>query len=174
MGEMFKGDSPEYKFEARKLETQQLRNQARVRLAMEAGIHPLFIDEPNMRLWEMRPYVALADRLGYVTTIVEPADISEKWDDVDFLAGANDTLERREEGRVVSRGMLAGLLDAFEPLSTQGDPLHAVRSSKQGGAPAIAPPSDADGGPRPSKIGAHSAPGPSKKAGAKNTRPPHW
>merc|ERR1719253_173047 len=104
--EMFKGDCPEYKFEANKLETQQLRNQARVRLAMEAGIHPLFVDEPNMRLWEMRPYLVLAERLGYVPTIVEPADICEKWDVVYFLSSASDTLERREIGKVVSRDVL--------------------------------------------------------------------
>merc|ERR1712093_973247 len=60
--ETFSGDAVEYHFDPRKLETQQLRNQARVRLAMEAGIHPVFIDEPNVRLWEMRPYVALAER----------------------------------------------------------------------------------------------------------------
>lgn len=92
---MFKGDSPEYKFASNKLENQQLRNQARARLAMEAGIHPLYIDAPNTRLWEMRPYLALAERLGYVTTIMEPFEISEKWDDIDFVTSANDTLERR-------------------------------------------------------------------------------
>merc|ERR1712110_326056 len=43
-----------------KLDNQRLRNQTRVRLAMESGIHPLFIDEPNLRLWEMKPYLALA------------------------------------------------------------------------------------------------------------------
>jgi len=135
--EMFKGDSPEYKFEASKLETQQLRNQARVRLAMEAGIHPLYIDAPNMRLWEMRPYLALAERLGYVTTVMEPIEISEKWDDIDFMAPANDTLERREMGKVISRDMLAGFISAFEPLPEGGDPLAAVQSARQGGSPAV-------------------------------------
>merc|ERR1712083_220835 len=100
--EMFKGDNPEYKYDPKKLEIQQLRNQARVRLAMEAGIHPLYIDEPNLRLFEMRPYLALAERLGYVVTIVEPSEISDKWSDVDFLVSANDTVERNTLGKVVS------------------------------------------------------------------------
>lgn len=146
--EMFKGDCPEYKFEALKLETQQLRNQARVRLAMEAGIHPVYIDEPNMRLWEMRPYLLLAERLGYVTTIVEPADICEKWDDKDFLSPANDTLERREMGKAVSQDMLAALVSVFEPLPMHSDPLDVIRSARQGGAPAIVKALGA--GPRPS------------------------
>merc|ERR1712224_267572 len=127
----------EYLFEARKLEVQQLRNQGRVRLAMEAGIHPLFVDEPNMRFWEMRPYLVLAERLGYVATIVEPGDINEKWDDVDFLFVANDTCERREIGKVVSKEKLAAMVTAFESLPLVNDPLDAVRSAKQAGAPAI-------------------------------------
>lgn len=135
--ESFKGDSPEYLFESRKLEMHQLRNQARVRLAMEAGIHPLFVDEPNMRLWDMRPYLILAERLGYVTTMVEPGDICEKWDDIDFLVAANDTIERHDMGKVVSQDVLTALVDAFEALPLQSDPLDAVRSAKQAGAPVV-------------------------------------
>merc|ERR1719161_3145431 len=94
-----------------------------------------------MRLWEVRPYLDLAEKLGYVTTVVEPIEISEKWDDVDFMAPANDTLERREMGKVISRDMLAGFISAFEPLPASADPLAAVQSSKQGGAPALVEPS---------------------------------
>jgi len=141
--EKFIGDGPEYKFEPNKLETQQLRNRARLRLAMESGIHPLYIDAPNMRLWEMRPYLDLAEKLGYVTTIVEPIEISEKWDDADFMAPQTDTLERRDMGKVISRDMLAGFVNVFEPLPVHGDPLDAVRSARQGGAPAVVKPSSA-------------------------------
>lgn len=135
--EMFKGDCPEYIFDPQKLGTQQLRNQARVRLAMEAGIHPLFVDEPNMRLWEMRPYLALAERLGYVTTVVEPLEICERWDDLEFLVAANGTLERREAGKVVSREVLSALVDDFESLPTSGDPLENIRTARQGGAQTV-------------------------------------
>jgi hypothetical protein len=135
--ELFKGDSQGYKFEERKLETHQLRNQARTRLAMEAGIHPLFVDEPNMRLGEMRPYLILAERLGYVTTIVDPIEICDRWDDVDFLFPLNDTLERREMEKVVSKARLAAFVDKFEPLPLQRDPLDAIRFAKQTGAAVV-------------------------------------
>jgi predicted kinase len=133
--ETFAGEGPEYKFDVSKLDNQRLRNQARVRLAMESGIHPLFIDEPNMRLWEMKPYLALADRLGYVTTIVEPSDICDKCDDIAFLTSTNDTVERNELGKAVSREMLKAMLDSFEPLPADGE--DAVRDSKQGDAPSV-------------------------------------
>merc|ERR1719247_3078241 len=95
----------------------------------------------------MRPYLDLAEKLGYVTTVVEPIEISEKWDDVDFMAPANDTLERRETCKVISRDMLAGFISSFEPLPASADPLAAVQSAKQGGAPALIKPVS---GPRPS------------------------
>jgi len=129
--EMFKGDNPEYKYDAKKLENHQLRNQARVRLAMEAGIHPIYIDEPNLRLFEMRPYLALAERLGYVVTVVEPHEISDKWSDVEFLASANDTVLRSEVGKVVSRELLQAMLDAYEVLPSDQDPTDVVRAAKQ-------------------------------------------
>jgi predicted kinase len=133
--ETFAGEGPEYKFDVTKLDNQRLRNQARVRLAMETGIHPLFIDEPNLRLWEMKPYLALADRLGYVTTIVEPSDICDKWDDIAFLTSSNDTVERNEIGKAVPRELLKAMLDSFEPLPADGE--DAIRDAKQGDAPSF-------------------------------------
>ncbi|CAE7703801.1 N4bp2l1 [Symbiodinium pilosum] len=61
-----------------KLEAAHRRNEARALLAMEAGIHPVFIDSSNLRLWEMRPYLLLAERLGYVVHFVEPWEICAK------------------------------------------------------------------------------------------------
>merc|ERR1712008_376609 len=101
--EQFKGDDAVYKFEASKLESFHCRNEKRVRLAMEAGVHPLYVDCANVRLWEMRPYVLLAERLGYVVTVIQPQDICEKWDDVSFLVSANDTADRRKSGKAVQK-----------------------------------------------------------------------
>lgn len=42
----------------------------------QAGIHPLYVDSPNMRLWEMRPFVELADRLGAPRRLARP-----RWED---------------------------------------------------------------------------------------------
>jgi len=126
--EQFKGDDAVYKFEVSRLESAHCRNETRARLAMEAGIHPLYIDCANMKLWEMRPYVLLAERLGYVTTLIEPQDICEKWDDVAFLASANDTSDRRRVGKVVNKSMLAAMVKAFEHQDLE-DPIKAIRGA---------------------------------------------
>jgi len=126
----FTNDGAVYKFVARKLEKYCARNETRVRLAMEAGIHPIFVDDTHMRLWEMRPYVKLADRLGYVTTIVEPYDICEMWDDLDYLVSANDTTDRRWMGKVVPRDVVKALLTVYEPTYEYDDPLDAVRAAR--------------------------------------------
>lgn len=126
------GDSgPTYKFQIQKLEAYHHRNELRVRLAMEAGIHPLFVDCTNLRLWEMRPHVLLADRLGYVVTIVEPNEVSEQWDNVDFLVSANATTQRSSVGKVVPRGAITPLVEAFEALPKEGDALQAVRDARR-------------------------------------------
>jgi len=155
--EQFTSDGATYKFESYRLESYCHRNEMRVRLAMEAGIHPIFVDDANMRLWEMRPYLMLADRLGYVTTVVEPHDICEKWDDLDFLVSANDTTERRRLGKVVPRGVVKALLDVFDPLPDLAEPLEAIRNSQRTAEPRVVeavpvPPEVSDDMPRPSKI----------------------
>merc|ERR1712151_606680 len=91
----------------------------------------------NLRLFEMRPYLALAERLGYVTTIVEPSEISDKWSDVDFLASANDTVERNDIGKAVSHELLQAMLDAYEALPSEQDPTDVIRAAKQGDAPPV-------------------------------------
>lgn len=130
--EMFKGDhEATYKYDVEKLETHLHRNEVRVRLAMEAGIHPLFVDCSNLKLWEMRPYISLAERLGYVTSIVDRSDICEKSDDLEFLVAANDTQERRHLGKVVTRGMIAAMIKAFEPMPPGVDPVEAIRNAER-------------------------------------------
>jgi len=132
--EQFQGDDVMYKFEATKLESYHSRNEGRVRLAMEAGIHPLYVDCTNLRLWEMRPYVLLAERLGYVVTVVEPGDICGKWDDIDFLASANDTSDRQTRGKVVHRSLLTAMVRAFEPIGLD-EPVKAIKEAQRNEGP---------------------------------------
>jgi len=127
--EKYGPNGPEYKFQVQKLEAHHARNEARVQLAMEAGIHPLYVDCPNLKLWEMQPFVKLADDLGYVVNIVEPNDVCDRWDDLDFLVAASDTPERRGVGKIVSRGTIAPLLNTYEPMPMDQDPLAVVRSA---------------------------------------------
>lgn len=129
--ETFKQGESTYQFKAHKIESYLSRNETRTRLAMEAGVHPLFVDCPNLRIWEMRAYVLLADRLGYVTTLVEPKEICEKWNDMDYLMAANDTTDRQSSGKTVERGLVSALLTSFEPLENLEDPLPEIRSAKR-------------------------------------------
>eukprot|EP00929_Paragymnodinium_shiwhaense_P111848 TRINITY_DN80137_c0_g1_i1.p1 TRINITY_DN80137_c0_g1~~TRINITY_DN80137_c0_g1_i1.p1 ORF type:complete len:1004 (-),score=236.63 TRINITY_DN80137_c0_g1_i1:182-3193(-) len=115
-------EGTEYKFQPEKLEVVHGMNEARVRLAMEAGVHPLFVDCPNLKLWEMRPYIKLADRLGYVVTIVEPSQVNERWKDINFILTANDTSARHEAGNILQRPLLQAMAKAFEQLpADEGD-----------------------------------------------------
>jgi len=139
--EQFKEEGAVYNFDVSKLEGHHSRNEVRVRLAMEAGVHPLYVDCANLRLWEMRSFVLLAEKLGYVAAVVEPRDICEQWSNLQFLVAANDTAERRSAGKVVGADMLAAFLKEFEPLPPARDPLDAVRKAQREGPRTVeAPP----------------------------------
>lgn len=149
--ETFKNGEANYEFKAHKLESYWSRNETRTRLAMEAGIHPLYIDCPNLRLWEMRAYILLADRLGYVTTVIEPETICEKWNDVEYLSAANDTSERKNSGKRVARGLVSALLQVFEPLQHPDDASSEIRNSKRPeGSRVVEATTDEPQGKRPS------------------------
>eukprot|EP00928_Gymnodinium_smaydae_P038718 TRINITY_DN26642_c0_g3_i1.p1 TRINITY_DN26642_c0_g3~~TRINITY_DN26642_c0_g3_i1.p1 ORF type:complete len:979 (-),score=142.37 TRINITY_DN26642_c0_g3_i1:96-2957(-) len=125
--ETFGENGAAYEFKASKLEVYHARNEARVRLAMEAGLHPLYVDCPNMKLWEMRPYVKLADRLGYVITVVDPHEIARSADDLSFLTTANDTVMRHTSGKSVSKVALAAMLRTFEQVPDGADAADEIR-----------------------------------------------
>jgi len=142
--EHFEGTQAVYQFDSAKVESYTAKNEMRVRLAMEAGIHPIYIDCPNLRHWEMQPYLDLADQLGYVTNIVEPQDICEKWEDSAFLASATDTMSRQQRGKVISQGQIAGMLKAFEPLQgevaseiVKSDPDKIIRAASRPEGPRV-------------------------------------
>lgn len=128
--EEFKGDETAYTFDVKRLAAVHKQNELRTRFAMEAGIHPIFVDCSNLRLWEMRPYVLLAEKMGYVTHVVEPREICERWNDLEYLASANGTQERQTMGKVVPKELLASLLKAFEPLPKQ-DPIQAIAKAQK-------------------------------------------
>eukprot|EP00933_Yihiella_yeosuensis_P019305 TRINITY_DN15661_c0_g2_i1.p1 TRINITY_DN15661_c0_g2~~TRINITY_DN15661_c0_g2_i1.p1 ORF type:complete len:994 (+),score=226.39 TRINITY_DN15661_c0_g2_i1:65-3046(+) len=129
--ETFAGDASVYKFEAHRLEQYHRRNEVRVRLAMEAGIHPLFVDCPNLGLWEMQPYMALAERLGYVVTIVEPQDINRKCNDAGWLEAASATSERKRLGKAHRKPALDAMVKVFEPMPEYQDPHEVISAAKR-------------------------------------------
>merc|ERR1712008_578197 len=78
-------DAVEHLFDLPKLEMAYACNEARVRLAMEAGIHPLYVDNSHLQLWEMGVYARRAREAGYEVSIVAPQDIYFDWESVDDL-----------------------------------------------------------------------------------------
>jgi len=140
--EEFKGDDAAYRFELHRLEAAHKHNELRARFAMEAGIHPLFVDCTNLRLWEMRPYVQLAERLGYVSSVIEPHEICERWDDIEYLAAANGTIARQASGRTVQIELLGAMLREFEPLPKSSDALEAIRQAQRPAGKRVVDPQD--------------------------------
>mmetsp|Transcript_31967 Transcript_31967/g.72948 ORF Transcript_31967/g.72948 Transcript_31967/m.72948 type:complete len:823 (+) Transcript_31967:102-2570(+) len=127
----YEGGKEVYDFNASKLDSYHRRNESRVQLAMESGIQPLFVDAPLLRLWELRPYVELADTLGYVVKVVEPSDLCGRWNDAEFLHTATGLRERVDAGKVVQQGLLRTMVDLFEPLPEPRDDLSPIRDAER-------------------------------------------
>jgi len=103
------------------------KNDIRLRFALEAGLNPVFVDSTNLRLWEMRSSVLLADRLGYVTHIVDASQIHPKWNDVEQVLAMDTNLAKSADGRA----KLASMIAAYEPVVNALDPLIEIRSAKR-------------------------------------------
>lgn len=61
-----------YKYNIKLLSEAHEYNSRRVRESATAGLSPIIIDNTNMQLWEMMPYVQAAVQNGYLLEIVEP------------------------------------------------------------------------------------------------------
>ncbi|CAL1169837.1 unnamed protein product [Cladocopium goreaui] len=121
--------SADYQGEEYQFEKAMKNNEMRALLSMEAGIHPVFIDCPNLRLWEMKPYVLLAERLGYVIHVIEPWEICAKHDDLPFLCSLHDDDEQRAPAT-----LLQAMLRRFQPLPAAAEPTEAIRRASSSGA----------------------------------------
>jgi len=126
----FKGSTTmQYAFDAAGLRANEVKNQARVRLAMELGIEPLYIDNANLRLSDMQPYVALADRMGYVSSVVSPQEICRTWDVVDVLTERSKAKHRMTTDKYIGRLALEHMVKSFESLpDAPADPRPPIRA----------------------------------------------
>eukprot|EP00930_Biecheleria_cincta_P019122 TRINITY_DN14691_c0_g1_i2.p1 TRINITY_DN14691_c0_g1~~TRINITY_DN14691_c0_g1_i2.p1 ORF type:complete len:583 (+),score=151.50 TRINITY_DN14691_c0_g1_i2:28-1749(+) len=102
-----------YAFEASKLEQARARNEARLQLAMEAGVRPLYVDSSNLRLWELAAYAKRAKAAGYAVKVVSPDDVCPGWQQIDVL---DAVASGAEEAHQVPRARLEEMLAAFEEL----------------------------------------------------------
>ena len=67
-----------YEFDPKKLGFYHKLNQEKTKEDMINGISPIIIDNTNLRAWEMKPYVVLADNYGYEIEIIEIEESMEE------------------------------------------------------------------------------------------------
>lgn len=128
-----------YKFEPKLLGQHHKRNQLRCELAMELGLTPLFVDNTNVALWEMRAYVQLADRFGYAARILDPRGLGPGALDPEVLfrrcsregaAGSG-----RAAGKDIDFSILERMSKNFEELPTEVGEATALEAVRQALAP---------------------------------------
>jgi len=110
----------ELKFNLDEADAAHARNEARVKVAMEVGIQPLYVDSCNVQLWEMAPYVKLAKQFGYEVVIVDPVEICADWENFDTLM-ERTTAEGRSNTAAPSKEIIEASFVHFEILSEVGD-----------------------------------------------------
>ena len=90
-----------YKFEYHLLQRAHFWNQSRAQQAVDGGTSPIIIDNTNMQLWEMKPYIKMASKNNYAIQVEEP-DTYWAWD-TNRLASINtrgitkDKLEKMKD-----------------------------------------------------------------------------
>lgn len=119
-----------------KIEMAHGKNQARAELAADLGIQPLYVDSSNIELWEMTEYVKLGQKHGYDVSIVSPMEILLSEVSVDALVSRNEA--RPQERKIVPREQIEELLERFEALPEEGDPLAAILSAERKGGRVVA------------------------------------
>ncbi|XP_044574618.1 NEDD4-binding protein 2-like isoform X2 [Cotesia glomerata] len=60
-----------YTYDPTKLSEAHSRNHSRVSNAMKSGRTPIIVDNTNLQIWEMRPYVIMAADNGYIIEVLE-------------------------------------------------------------------------------------------------------
>ncbi|XP_039964438.1 NEDD4-binding protein 2 [Bactrocera tryoni] len=70
--DFFYNSSGVYKYQPSLLDKAHEFNQRQVAERAQAGWSPIFIDNTNIKLWEMMPYVQTAVQNGYIIEILEP------------------------------------------------------------------------------------------------------
>jgi len=103
-----------YHFEPKKIGHHHQRNQTRVKLIMDIGISPIYVDNTNITWWEMASYVQLADSAGYSVRFVEPSKLAPNWDSLEFLQSRNEL--RKASGKSLDDSILERMICKFEPL----------------------------------------------------------
>eukprot|EP00927_Polykrikos_kofoidii_P022361 TRINITY_DN20900_c0_g1_i1.p1 TRINITY_DN20900_c0_g1~~TRINITY_DN20900_c0_g1_i1.p1 ORF type:complete len:651 (-),score=129.67 TRINITY_DN20900_c0_g1_i1:86-1969(-) len=110
----------EYHFDPKTISEKHEKNKKRCEMLMELGQSPLFVDNTNIRLWEMRTYVQLADNFGYRVCVVDPRCFNPDALNLDVLLencekGAQSGA--RALGKSIPKETLQRMVDTFEDVS---------------------------------------------------------
>lgn len=93
--------NPSYIPEAHKFNHQRVENKAR------SGLSPIIVDNTNMQIWEMLPYVKLAVQNNYLIEILEP---KTPW-------GSSTRALARKNTHGVSQTRIQQIMDKYEKCS---------------------------------------------------------
>eukprot|EP00930_Biecheleria_cincta_P046323 TRINITY_DN31945_c0_g1_i1.p1 TRINITY_DN31945_c0_g1~~TRINITY_DN31945_c0_g1_i1.p1 ORF type:complete len:550 (-),score=98.97 TRINITY_DN31945_c0_g1_i1:50-1624(-) len=132
--------SAEYKFDPKRLSQLHQSNQSRCKDAMQLGRTPLFVDNTNTALWEMKAYLKMADQHGYCAMIIGPEQLGPDAAKPEVLLKRceNDKGDRAM-GKSIPSEVFERMVNKYEglPEGTQGvvfDPsaeaLQLIRDSK--------------------------------------------
>ncbi|KAG8040718.1 hypothetical protein G9C98_002714 [Cotesia typhae] len=93
-----------YKYDPTKLSEAHSRNQNRVLNAMKSGRTPIIVDNTNLQVWRMHPYVIMAADNGY---IIEVLETNNPW-----AYNVNELARKNIHG--VSKEKIRIMLDRYE------------------------------------------------------------
>jgi len=109
----------EYKFNPAQLGTAHRWNHSRVKQALDRSISPVVVDNTNVTLKEILPYLELAKNHGYEVRYASPnwneQLITEngKWN-YDFLVKQQQNKDRTGKGKIVPDNAIKRQIDRFE------------------------------------------------------------
>mmetsp|Transcript_20088 Transcript_20088/g.51314 ORF Transcript_20088/g.51314 Transcript_20088/m.51314 type:complete len:429 (+) Transcript_20088:336-1622(+) len=107
----------EYHFNPSKLKEYHPKNQARCEASMELGLTPLFVDNTNISLWEMRDYLKAAEKFGYDVQVVDPQALGPGALDPAVLESRiGEGAEGRASGKEIPGHVLKRMVSNFEDL----------------------------------------------------------
>lgn len=120
----------EYQFDREYVDESHFWNQSRVEEAMQGNAPVIIVDNTNAQLWEMKPYVLMAQKYGYNVDFKEPDWNPElktpegQWN-VDFLEQMQNQPDRE---KVVPRDILETMVGNYEYNPTVESVLRSERS----------------------------------------------
>jgi len=117
-----------YSFDPQRIRQNHQRNKERCTIAMELGITPLFVDNTNSTLWEMRSYIELADKHGYSIHVIDPRSLNPRALDVNLLVTRCQEREQ-QTGKSIPRNVLQRMVSNFEEVDGAEELLEAVRAA---------------------------------------------